>query len=74
MRVHFGSGRAQPFRLVLYRLALVRREVSVDPRHFAAVLAEMNDERHTLTRSLLGVDANSGEPPARRCAIAGGGR
>jgi hypothetical protein len=32
--------------------------------HFAAVLAEMNDERHTLTRSLLGVDTNSGEPPA----------
>ena len=32
--------------------------------HFAAVLAAMNDERHTLTRSLLGVDTNSGEPPA----------
>ncbi len=32
--------------------------------HFAAVLAEMNDERHSLTRSLLGVDTNSGGPPA----------
>jgi ATP-dependent 26S proteasome regulatory subunit len=32
--------------------------------HFAAVLAEMTSERHALTRSLLGVDTNSGEPPA----------
>jgi hypothetical protein len=32
--------------------------------HFAAVLAEMNGERHALTRSLLGVGTNSGEPPA----------
>jgi ATP-dependent 26S proteasome regulatory subunit len=32
--------------------------------HFAAVLAEMNDERHSLTRSLLGVDTNSGDPAA----------
>jgi len=31
--------------------------------HFAAVLAEMTSERHALTRSLLGVDTNSGEPP-----------
>ena len=32
--------------------------------HFATVLAEMNGERHALTRSLLGAGTNSGERPA----------
>ena len=40
--------------------------------HFAAVLAEMNDERHTLTRSLWAWTQPAGNRP-RRCAIAGGG-
>ena len=30
--------------------------------HFAEVLAEMNSERHALTRSLLGVGSDGGEP------------
>ena len=36
--------------------------------HFAAVLAEMNGERHALTRSLLGVGLGDGEPPGQESA------
>jgi ATP-dependent 26S proteasome regulatory subunit len=51
-------------RTVLASLRAGERPPVLRDAHFAAVLAEMNDERHTLTRSLLGVDTNSGEPPA----------
>jgi hypothetical protein len=54
---------------------LIRRTVLVSLRagdrppvlrrvHFAEVLAEMNSEHHTLTRALLGGDADDGEPAA----------
>ena len=37
--------------------------------HFAAVLAEMNGERHALTRSLLGAGLGGGEPPGQEPAV-----
>ena len=51
-------------RTVLASLRAGERPPVLRDAHFAAVLAEMNDERHSLTRSLLGVDTNSGGPPA----------
>jgi hypothetical protein len=37
--------------------------------HFTEVLAEMNGERHALTRSLLGVDPGDGEPASAEPAV-----
>ena len=50
-------------RAVLVSLRAGERPPVLRDAHFAAVLTQMNDERHSLTRSLLGVGTNSGESP-----------
>ncbi len=49
-------------RTVLVSLRAGERPPVLRDAHFAEVLAEMNGERHALTRSLLGVGAGDGEP------------
>src|SRR5260370_4681394 len=49
-------------RTVLVSLRAGERPPVLRDAHFAEVLAEMNSERHALTRSLLGVGPGSGEP------------
>src|SRR6266705_1778542 len=49
-------------RTVLASLRAGERPPVLRDAHFAAVLTEMNDERHALTRSLLGVGPDDGEP------------
>jgi hypothetical protein len=57
-------------RTVLVSLRAGERPPVLRDAHFAAVLAEMNAERHALTRSLLGVGPDGvdpgGEEPASR--------
>ena len=50
-------------RAVLVSLRAGERPPVLRDAHFAAVLTQMNDERHSLTRSLLGVGTNGGESP-----------
>ena len=49
-------------RTVLVSLRAGERPPVLRDGHFAEVLAEMNGERHALTRSLLGVGPGGGEP------------
>jgi SpoVK/Ycf46/Vps4 family AAA+-type ATPase len=49
-------------RTVLVSLRAGERPPVLRDAHFAEVLAEMNSERHALTRSLLGVGPGGGEP------------
>ena len=49
-------------RTVLVSLRAGERPPVLRDAHFAEVLAEMNGERHALTRSLLGVGPGGGEP------------
>jgi len=49
-------------RAVLVSLRAGERPPVLRGSHFAEVLAEMNSEHHTLTRALLGADADRGEP------------
>jgi hypothetical protein len=49
-------------RTVLVSLRAGERPPVLRDAHFAEVLAEMNGERHALTRSLLGVDPGGREP------------
>ena len=49
-------------RTVLASLRAGERPPVLRDAHFAEVLAEMNSERHALTRSLLGVGSGDGEP------------
>jgi ATPase family associated with various cellular activities (AAA) len=49
-------------RTVLVSLRAGERPPVLRGSHFAEVLAEMNSEHHTLTRALLGADADRGEP------------
>ena len=49
-------------RTVLVSLRAGERPPVLRDAHFAEVLAEMNSERHALTRSLLGVGPDGGEP------------
>jgi hypothetical protein len=49
-------------RTVLVSLRAGERPPVLRDAHFAEVLAEMNSERHALTRSLLGVGSGDGEP------------
>jgi ATP-dependent 26S proteasome regulatory subunit len=49
-------------RIVLVSLRAGERPPVLRDAHFAEVLAEMNGERHALTRSLLGVGPGGGEP------------
>jgi hypothetical protein len=49
-------------RTVLVSLRAGERPPVLRDAHFAEVLAEMNSERHALTRSLLGVGRGGGEP------------
>jgi hypothetical protein len=56
---------------VLASLRAGERPPVLRDAHFAAVLTEMNGERHALTRSLLGVgpggvDPGPGQEPASR--------
>jgi hypothetical protein len=55
-------------RTVLVSLRAGDRPPLLRDAHFAEVLAEMNSERHALTRSLLGVagDEPAGPEPASR--------
>jgi hypothetical protein len=57
-------------RTVLASLRAGERPPVLRDAHFAAVLTEMNDERHALTRSLLGVglEGVGGQEPASRPA------
>jgi hypothetical protein len=59
-------------RTVLASLRAGERPPVLRDAHFAEVLAEMNSERHALTRSLLGVgpgaDASAGQEPGSRPA------
>ena len=48
-------------RTVLVSLRAGERPPVLRDAHFAEVLAEMNSERHALTRSLLGVGPDGGE-------------
>jgi SpoVK/Ycf46/Vps4 family AAA+-type ATPase len=52
-------------RTVLASLRAGERPPVLRDAHFAAVLTEMNGERHALTRSLLGVAPGSEESPGR---------
>ena len=52
-------------RTVLASLRAGERPPVLRDAHFAAVLTEMNGERHALTRSLLGVAPGSEEPTGR---------
>ena len=55
-------------RTVLVSLRAGERPPVLRDAHFAEVLAEMNSERHALTRSLLGSNSADGaerEPPVR---------
>jgi ATP-dependent 26S proteasome regulatory subunit len=52
-------------RTVLASLRAGERPPVLRDAHFAAVLTEMNGERHALTRSLLGVAPGSEEPAGR---------
>ncbi len=62
-------------RTVLASLRAGERPPVLRDAHFTAVLTEMNGERHALTRSLLGVGPDDGEPvgaePIDRPASAG---
>jgi hypothetical protein len=49
-------------RTVLVALRAGERPPVLRDAHFAEVLAEMNGERHALTRSLLGFGTGDGEP------------
>jgi hypothetical protein len=56
-------------RTVLVSLRAGERPPVLRDAHFTEVLAEMNGERHALTRSLLGVDPGDGEPASPELAV-----
>ena len=56
-------------RTVLVSLRAGERPPVLRDAHFAEVLAEMNSERHALTRSLLGVGPDGGEPAGAELTV-----